>query len=36
MLTYTSAIGLLLAGALRLLGLLTELDVRACPGVRTR
>jgi hypothetical protein len=30
------AIGLLLSGALRLLGLLTELDQWACQGVRTR
>jgi hypothetical protein len=36
MLMDTLAIGLLLSGALRLLGLLTELDARACPGVRTR
>jgi hypothetical protein len=36
MLTNILAIGLLLSGALRLLGLLMELEARACQGVRTR
>jgi len=34
--SYGFAIGILLLGALRLLGLLRELDEGACPGVRTR